>query len=554
LSTVNSLHRKRESLEQFCFLVTNEDLCKWGFHGYGFFGSDFVWGESGAQQFRESGGELDYAQDGCYVLYERCDDNAIRIGTDFWGYKKVYYFWSHSGWAVSNSIPLLIDWMEAAGEQVKPNYAQLSAIMSKRSAMNQLSSFATFVEGVRLLPAGFTLRIGNDCCKLESMEGRNASSDYEACLGKFIGVWRARFRTLMADGSIDINANLTGGVDSRTVFALFDSVSRDFDGKAGRPRFSCNTGSPSKDRDAEIAREICRVYEYDFNVKGRFRAKQLSPERSYQAWKYLNLGGYHPITFPSSVPSPRRVLVSGGGAANYKPFYHKKHSDMNDMIRRNAALVGHEYLRPQFRQDWLHSFDILSQDEDSDSQELYTHYQQFRNRFHAGRVPSHSLCLNPMGSSYINDMFNSADEDRLTSPQLFYDTMASLDRNLLDIPFDQEGKNPTKENIEQLIRVDVDKYVVNSGSVYSGSCPEETSHLEPNGVSTSTFDSVFDILFEDVGDARGSEFASRFFSESDWSRVLEITRKARENRSFVDFKHGQCVSAVLAAGMFFRQE
>ena len=197
------------------------------FQGYFFHDRDYVFGPAGFEAFREKTG-LDRVvrEDGCYVLAEK-NSEGFKLSADYSGYKKLFYFWDNGFWAVLNSLFQMVEHLREHRYPVLPNIPQLAAIATegrfypsgRGSFFSQMTCFDTIVRGVRLVPVDCALQIGASGARLEKTPYHPCADDYRDRLGHFLNTWIARLHTLMQRPSAQIASDLTGGLDSRAVFA-----------------------------------------------------------------------------------------------------------------------------------------------------------------------------------------------------------------------------------------------------------------------------------------------------------------------------------------------
>lgn len=191
--------------------------------GYGFAGRDMVIGQDGLASWEAATGRaLAGGEDGTYAIVSQTGA-AIRIETDHAGHMPIFYYRDERVAAASNSIVRLVEHLRAAGVQVRPNPAEVAARGTDFYPLHQLATFETAVAGVSMLPAGCVLRIESGHCRVERLMRRKPTS-YADDLKTFITTWADRVATLLDSGRFRLSIDLSGGLDSRTVFALFHRV------------------------------------------------------------------------------------------------------------------------------------------------------------------------------------------------------------------------------------------------------------------------------------------------------------------------------------------
>lgn len=178
---------------------------------------NYIFGEEGFKQYTKDYG-IDI--DGCYVFAKKIND-SFHISSDYYGYKKIFYYWSSDFWVVSNSLYLIANHLKDSGVVIKPQYSQIAYIGKKREGffLDQLYSLNTAIQGVKLLPVGKRLIISDTDIQICDLNEERGFESYEEGLSYFLGVWIARIAGLLAHG-IYVKSDLTGGLDSRAVFAI----------------------------------------------------------------------------------------------------------------------------------------------------------------------------------------------------------------------------------------------------------------------------------------------------------------------------------------------
>ena len=509
------------------------------FQGYCFQNSDYVLGEDGARSYHAEVGSLILpGQDGCYVSVVRKNAD-FEFSTDYSGNKKIFFFWSVDFWAVSNSLSLLVAHLRENNVRVSANHSQLRLIGvgGGSSVLNQLSSFSTAVEGVFLAPALCTLSIGKEGVSLRPLDLRG-ELPYGEALSKFCEVWMARFQVLLRHG-VEINSDLTGGVDSRAVVSLVIAAAKRAGVSLDHVILRCGSvaGDPV---DLDIATEIAAALGFRLNAKSAVRRRRLSGSESYAAWKALCLGIYHPIYFPRFSLGYGAVSFGGGGGENHRRFY-KNHS-FDDLVRRVTRKVPGEADSRKIEATMKAAMERIRTSARGDFDELIAHYRHFRNRLHAGRSPQHSVVFNPLGSKYLEDASTLGGAERIRLGQVSYDVMASMAPEVLDFRFDKAEKRLTPERREMLTLIKVADRPL-AGRLYGNGVLEDQVAVSPGSGSP------LDHLWEEVWQCQSSQVLRNFWGNSFVNAVVADVKKARDNGRFGHAVDGQNASALLASAM-----
>ncbi|WP_058369959.1 hypothetical protein [Psychrobacter sp. ENNN9_III] len=530
----------KNKLNEQCFLfASNKENPQVFFQGYCFIGSDYISGSEGQKDFyNKTGKRINGSEDGCYIYAERINNDYL-FSTDFLGYKKVFYYWTDDMWVVSNSIQLIADYLKENKISLKANFSQLSAIgIHKGSFFNQLYSVNTFIEGVKLLPAGCTLKISKSECSIERIKRLNVFSSYEEGLSLFIGTWTARLQGLL-ESNIHIISDLTGGADSRAVFTLLKKAKDLSLSGSDYPMLSCGS-SKGNTLDLEIARDIAGCYEYPINVRRQHIENKYSGQESYESWKALCLGVYHPIYFPPHGPQNGTVSLGGSGAGNHRRVY--KHESIEELVSSHVSMIKPNWLSYNVRSDIeaeIHRMSLIGSKVDP----MVLHFREYRDRMHGGRNPQYMTLFNPLGSKILDEVSEVSGSSRFKVGQVNYDIMSNLLPEILGIPFDSDLKALTTERKRNLVLLDkLDR--ISTGKAYTST---DISLAQEPLKKTS---SAIEFLNEDFQVARAKVFVKDFFGKEFINKTDNTMKLALEHKMFNHAIDGQGVAAMIAASIF----
>lgn len=519
------------------------------FQGYCFIGSDYIYGEEGALEYIEkNGSSIPGGEDGCYVYVEN-KEGIYTFVNDYHGYKKIFYYHREGVWVVSNSIVKIAEFLVSEGERVNPNYAQLAAIgASDMSAMQQLSSYNTFVDGVKLLPSQRKLEINDSCCKITKQIQRYEGNDYAENLAFFLNTWVARAETLLKNNKMQVTCNLTGGVDSRACFAIFQTAKKRLENQHAKLAYTC--GVVGGDRsDLEVATFVANECGERINDTVVSKANAIKGKASYDMWRYLCLGAYHPVYLPGREADPYIIKIMGGGGGNHRSVYSKyiKSRSIYKFANFCSKKVNPSWLSHQVYKDVVSFFKEHDDEQNHSKDPLINHYIAFRNRFHAGRTPQNMVTFNPLGSKYSDITLLDASVENSDTAKINYDIIFSLDSKLLDIPFDRAYKSPDNEIREKLVKVTLSEKS-SVGDAYVGESVREGVELD---VSPSK--NKYIVFSKEVRNALNSDLVKSFWGKE---KVIEAEAKLGElekKGKFFHAKDGQLLSAFLASSFFFKE-
>lgn len=506
------------------------------FQGYCFHDSNYIYGREGYEKYKsETGISIAGGEDGCYVLMKN-EGSSFQFSSDYYGYKKIFYYWQEDFWVVSNSVYLIAEHLKSNNIELKVNYSQLAYIGRDRKGFffDQLFSLNTFIENVKILPIGHELFISDECCRVVKNDNNLVFTTYEEGLSYFLGVWVSRIAGLLAN-DIHVRADLTGGLDSRAVFAIVKKATELSDSN-NIPAF--NTGTTVNNKiDLEIATEITEFYGFPINKLKAPAISRFSAYESFESWKILCLGVYHPIYLPGAGPQYNLVSLSGGGAENHRPLYSFNNAET--FIKRHIHEIRPNWLNLNILNDF--KFEIRRISNSSSMEPMIQHYREYRNRIHTGRNSQYKTTFNPLGSKILDALSEIAGSDRIANGQINYDIMATLLPSILDIRFDNPTKSLTSAKERSLTKLPFwDSFPIGK-AYYSGNVS-----IEPSARNISSLN----VLKENFDNSKNIPFVKDFFG-NDYIKAAEtIMEAAITNNGFVHSVEARGISAVIAASVF----
>lgn len=447
------------------------------FDGYFFSDADFVLGEEGAEQFQVDNGSIQIGEDGCYVVGNTRDD-GFEIGTDFSGNYRLFLYRDHDYWAVSNSIMALAEAAKQSDRRLTLNHAQLQAWRFRGPFCNQLSSFRTIFNEIELVPSDKSLLVLGDNLRVVNRPRIRLQEpcSYEECLGKFLTTWLARLKVLLHHEPFRLSVDLSGGLDSRLVFAFFVHLEKRFNENifsSYRSRINTNE-EPHMRADFEAARKVLTALGITDWESGRSAKAKMNSSASHGAnvpaqtafahWRTNSMAQYSPFrTLPTRHADSSSVRFGGAGGEEYRPFYKTA------SVHEQALQYKSEFDSASAFSEWFKAIDdsieYLVNRQGTEADPLLLHYREFRSRFHSGSRAMVSVSVFPLKSSLLRDAAARAGTSRLTNRQLLFDILHSLEPTLLRVAFDDQGKSPTNENLRSLTAGTVGK--LEQGRVYA---------------------------------------------------------------------------------------
>lgn len=429
------------------------------FDGYAWVGSDLIVGQSGADAYRAKfGSHIPHGHDGCYTTVLPTED-GWNIGTDSRGLARLYLFRDGKNWAISSSFYVLVTKLRQLDFKLQHIPGVLGALGVPRGFNDQIATSHTPIRDIELLPSFSSVYISATGLSIDSRPVEELG-EYDEALAYYLSVWSSRLATLLEDKNVSLQADLSGGIDSRTVMAFLLNSSSFMSGTSGATVVS----AWKKTRDFEVAQDIAREYGVPLERQRNRDTSTISQRRALASWHEDSLGVYLPLYLHGSSFNFAAVHAHGAGGGNFRPYYSGERV-------LSQGIKAKPYLPEEQFEEWLALLEQSSERLQAlrpDTPPLILHYREFRNRFHFGHRPHHSLVFSPL-ESILTDAITDRD-DRRDGRQVYFDIKASLSPKLMHLPFDQLAKSPSPENLRDLTVVEVND--VRGGSVFGGASPQ----------------------------------------------------------------------------------
>lgn len=459
------------------------------FSGYAFARTDLILGAEGLRLHRSRHGTaFRHHEDGCYFLASP-SESGLRVGTDFKGNCKVFFYRSGSRWAVANSFAELVKAVREKQWPVTLRHHVVESWGVPGRFWDQSWSYRTTVEEISLLPRWGLLDVSHEGLREIDPEPVGNDEDYDAYLNgleEYLNIWIGRIGTILSEDSLRVQLELTGGKDSRGVLALFLAARQYFGVDLGQRVNFMSSQAAGKGTDLAIARELTTAYGLPHNRK-RFAqgpATHLTAPQQVHWWASFAFGSYRPMY----LVSPRRHLATlpfggqggEGTRQQYEPF-----PDLAALLDHNARHFGTR-----------ENFDAVVADVDEAIErirgwtpripELLAHYQEFRDRFHSGLHPQTRPRVVPLTGRHLHSAARSLPEAHLLQGQALRDLTAQSAPGLLQRSYDDSSKAPSAFNLASLAPPLALNPVM--GEVYGGSVETPA----PQADSTSAWSLVLD--------------------------------------------------------------
>lgn len=429
------------------------------FDGFAFFNNDLIIGNKAYNEYIRGNNIEDYP-DGCCVIVNKKDNNIV-IKRDYHGYYPLYYYVDDIFWCVSSSILHIQKKLKEKKIKIEYDFINVEIWKSKLALALQASSYHTYIKNIMLLPVGCNLVISNNKLNIEYRSINSIYKTYQESLEVCLYMWRKRFETVFRN-TIGVRMELTGGIDSRTLFSFAANKSNLLNYKYKNNSIFIYS-DPNHKEDFSIAKKITDIYNVSVNghLNEKYHAKSLSSYESYNNWRYYNVGRYSPIVFPTSQFNINCINFGGEGGEDNRGFYGREEN--NSFIPFESYLKKYQqyFSKKEFYDKWVEyiyeSLNIIRKvNINKDISDSILHYREFRSTHHTSKFPFYKFNCAVLGSKYFHDIACYADKNSIENGQILYDIINNNDNHLLMIPFDKEYKNMTSINIKKLLDIIVD--------------------------------------------------------------------------------------------------
>nr|WP_138918264.1 hypothetical protein [Paracoccus sp. TRP] len=423
------------------------------FFGYGFQGTDLVIGHEGFRAFTESGRRFQSDNDGCY-LYVQADGSGNTIfSTDFRGYFPLFYYSSGSSWIVSPSFELVARAARRRNLPLTLCKAQLDAWKSNSALLQAPTSERTPFAEIRLLSYDKKI-IAGDKLIVSHRKRQPAHNSYETALSDLLAIWGGRIMTIL-DGGMAIRADLTGGVDSRTVFSVILHTLQ----MTGRCDFLSSeailfNSDRRQQEDFAVACQISDFFGFPINNPNRRQYTLLEDETSYITWRRYNLARYSPHILPVASQDSTIITFNGVGGEDHRDFYESfGRGPLGEYIANFQPIFANPKDFGAWMGDLHADIDLPVTSYDSTMPAAVRHYRRHRSRHHTAKQPSSELMGVILGSRAAYECARFLDRDALHTNQLLFDIMINCSEDLAKLPYDQPEKAPQQINFDRLTRL-----------------------------------------------------------------------------------------------------
>lgn len=521
--------------KEILFISSESDFDFYSFFdGYAFFGIDFVIGNKGFQKFYKHNVSVDMYEDGNYVLINRVDANKYKLTRDYHGYYPLYYFNSDDYWCVSNSIIYIAEYLRSKGITINYNESNVEAWKCHLPLLQTINSHSTFIDEIKVLPGNQDIffikeNARNSISFTKRAKSLEVDKDYNTALKNCLDIWIKRYLTILSNQNIALWNDLTGGLDSRTLFSFLirniDEAREAF--KDRRLRISSNSKNIE---DFEVAKRLASLFDFKLNtsIDEEFHSEIATPHERFAVWKYFNLGRYSPIVFSSTDFNSKWAEFGGEGGENNRNFYLSGNSETATCFNEFIEEKYKEFFISDIRyKEWVSQVrqSILLLQQDVDMSPSIIHYREFRSTHHTIKNPRSRMKIAPLGGKHFDILGRLSSKNTLKSGQILYDIIYNNCNKLLYIPYDKSYKNMSDSNIVNLPRLGLQKSN-ESGNIYWSGNEDKSNFLVdlPIQLNDLSYTSPLQILYDQaISSLKNNESFIEYYFGRDY--IDEFYRK-----------------------------
>ena len=245
----------------------------------------------------------------------------------------------------------------------------------------------------------------------------------------------------------------------------------------------------------------------------------------------------------------KRISLGGGGGENHRPFYGQFWKAPSDetFVASRARDITLPSARAGFAAALQETIDHINEEAPANLDSLACHYRHFRGRFHAGLVPQYTVLFQPLASKLLDGVVTWGDKSRFQSKQVLYDILYNLEPALLDFPFDNWKKRPSRSVRQHLIKTSIPEYPPGRSYI------SETQTLRKKDQTRTRKRKqpqkrAIDLLREDFNAAK-TGFAKEFLGDA-YIRRAERAFRGSNSNSFSGPIQSKRVAVVMACSLF----
>lgn len=455
------------------------------FEGYCFSGNDYIAGAEGHRAYVQSGGSVPPGLDGCYAIAQDDDDGVI-IGTDARGLRRLFLYEGASAWAVGTSLYELVEHLRLHGIDPEPCLPVLTAFGVRKSFTAQLNTLQTIFQGITLVPSYCAVRIDRGGPRVFLLESAVHEESYEENLQKYVETWLSRFQTLSSHPDSLFTIDLSGGLDSRLVFA-FALASGALKEQPGRFRVISQKNLPD---DFAAATNIADKHGVSLNYpRGEVIRGESTTANAVSSWRDTCLGLYLPVYLSPHQFDPLSIKGHGAGGGTFRDIFTEA-----TLERRLESLSPEmrEDLHGEYRDLAVTSLSRIAAERPQVPVGKLL-YREFRNRFHFGHAPHRRPMYSPVNSILTDSLADRPDFD---PNNIYFDALDCLVPGLKNEPYDKASKSPARP-APSAAAMRIQKIDVEPGSVYAPETLPRTKPVSARGAFEELYSTARDSVLED---------------------------------------------------------
>jgi hypothetical protein len=419
--------------------------------GMAFTQSDVIVGTEGLNSFllrKKEGLSVSDFEEGRFFAFVDVGDH-VKMFTDPMGQDILYYYTqdpisvdgaSARSWKVSNSFLELARKLRADECRLHLYLPSLAGhFIAKGSALGaQLVSNNTPISEIKVLPIGCEIRISKVDGSLSVVRHKSGlwltqpdSRSYRDIIANYVELTCARIRTLVESEKFDIRCDLSGGHDSRAIFAMARLAGHDF---RSRPPIS----NRRRTEDFKSAKLVAAAFDLKLETSSDMEDGATDSDL-YEMWKKGSLGVYLPIYASGAALNTSKLRLHGGNFLS-KEFGEHSSSHLLESLSRWYA---DPELLSMVRRELGIGFSQIDVDMDHPFA-MQNHYVNFRGRIHYGRnwtAFSRAPLFTPLISQNLAKAAFRLSTHEYNHLKLSLDLLLALDNLLGLIPFDLPEKS-----------------------------------------------------------------------------------------------------------------
>lgn len=510
--------------------------------GIGYCKDAIINSSTGFSQFLESGGKASDIIEGKYLIkYPFSEDSAI-VETDDMGAELLFLYRHGDYWCLSTSLYQLALYIKNKKMPLTLKETDLALNFVQTSLFEQPINNNPVFEEVLLISSDDCVYIDRNYIEIKKKnKSENFYDIYHALpFFKKASYFICFYRDLVLEISkkYHVNLELSGGIDSRVLFAIFrDEVI------SNKIRVSTDK---NRKNDYLIVQMLSKLYNFSLIPYKDNNIGKKDISTKYQLFKYGNIGISRTHKRPNSgsgiFPS-LTFRVNGGGGGIGKLFYNENYMAYVNLIQKsklNDVLKGkviNKFIKVLHKENY----------QDHPTGAMVELYSKYRMRYFAGRSWYYSLLgiiISPFNSRMFQSMILSKDLESffkrdleyiykknliqlyllyMLAPELVFITTDSVDKN-----FDIEDINLVKnlfENSDVVNEKESFEFVIYNARNQMES-QSEINYSEPKNYD--------DLIYEDIN--KGFSLLERSgILTVDY--LLELRRKI-ENKTLTRIEEG----------------